>query len=284
MASARATVPTPARSNWRSGLAGNALPDQPKSPGGAPAGGGLVPYTTSQTDDGVTVVNTVHGRLFKMAQRVRTAARLHSERYGNDRNKYRCFMVTLTYAPGQSWNPKHISNALQAAKTHFGRRNREFRYAWVAELQLKRMAKGASARQCVHYHVLCWLPMGCGMPQWDRQGWWHYGMTNTLQVFAPVKYAVKYTSKGSSDVEQFPRGARICGSGGLSVPQRTEARYWAAPRFVREQAGIQDNPQRCKGGFLLRSTGEFIESPWVLVCASKGRAVIARKSEGRHAS
>ncbi len=240
--------------------------DAPPQGGGAAVGVGLVPYKTTGTP-GYVLIDRHKARMARMSHAVKTSARLHCESLGDDVQKYQCIMWTLTYAPGNEWSPEHISRLIRLARQHFHRRGIVLRFCWVAELQLKRMARtGCSSRQALHYHVLLWLPIGASCPQPDTAGWWPHGMTNTVKVRAPISYATKYASKGSTESEQFPKGARCSAAGGFCPGCRRERRWWLAPRWVREGCAISDDPiKRRGGGFLLRGTGEVLQSPWCVI-------------------
>lgn len=260
----------------------SAIGQPDKAPKGPPVGAlasGLVSFTTRHTPD-VVEIDLIHSRLSRMATSIRTSARLHCEALGNDRNKYHCVMWTLTYADAQAWEPKHIQKFLTVARNWAGRKKVPLRYAWVAEIQPKRLAETGDA--VVHYHILVWAPTWLRLPFPDQKGWWRHGKSNTKKVYAPVKYAIKYTSKGTSDVEKFPVGARLYGVGGLDADQRNERIWWAMPSYVRERATIQDQPRRAKGGgFILRATGEFLPSAWLFVSVGNGYVKIRpRPTEG----
>lgn len=245
-----------------------------KPPQGALASG-LVSFITREPSD-VVFIDKFHARLGRMSTSIRTSARLHCDSFGNDRNKYRCMMWTLTYKPQVSWEPGHIKAFLQHARKWSHGKNADFRYCWVAELT----QKGA-----VHYHILLWVPIWLRVPMPDKKGWWIHGMSNTKTVHAPVKYAIKYTSKGTSDIEHFPKGARCFGVGGLDAIERSERMWWAMPRYVREIASIDDQPRRRKGGgFICHGTGEVIESRWLFVSCGSGGVKIRPKGVHEYAT
>lgn len=264
-------VPSPAR-----GLVSSRTRTRTTVPAPAPKGQGLgglhglVSYeTTPRTGDGIKSVDLAHARLSRMANGVRTAARLHCEAFRNGGRRYKCWMVTLTYRPGVEWEPGHIAQYQKRFQRWCESQGASYRFAWVAEMQ---------KRGVIHYHFLCWLPHNLAVPKPDKRGMWPHGMTQRKQVYAPVKYAIKYTSKGSSELEQFPKGARLFGVGGLHGRERDERRWWSMPQWVREQASIDDRPFRCKdGGIELRASARFLSSPWHVVGVSNGRLIIARK-------
>ena len=68
---------------------------------------------------------------------------------------------------------------------------------------------------------------------------------------------MKYASKGT-DVDKLPRGARICGGGGLGAHGRQVVRWWLLPRYQRTRCTIADNVHRCTGGgWVALATGEY---------------------------
>jgi len=184
--------------------------------------------------------------------------------------RWHCVMQTLTVAPGYKWEAGHIGSYIRRVRDWCKWQGVEFRFAWVAELQ---------RRGAIHYHVMVWLPSRLQLPKADKRGWWSHGSTNTKRVYAPIKYAIKYTSKGSSDGQRLPRGCRVSGSGGLNGAQRLERAWWACPRWIRDQCTVDDRPGRAPGGgFLLRRTGEWFESPWVVAVSERGRVVISKRT------
>lgn len=171
-------------------------------------------------------------------------------------------LVTVTYAPGHEWRRHHIAETMDCYRKQAARDGIQFRYEWVAELQLGRMhRRGESAAQCMHYHAIVWAPEGYSYPHPDSRGWWPYGMSNVERAHRPVGYLAKYASKGTEG-EALPKRARISGGGGLSAPGAQLARWWLMPRYVRlafpdflDQVG-----RKRGGGWVNRSTGEWIEA------------------------
>lgn len=170
---------------------------------------------------------------------------------------------TGTYAPGNQWLPQHVTQTMRCYRQQAARDGVEFRYEWVAELQLRRMRRrGESSAECMHYHWLVWVPNGYTFPLPDNRGWWPHGMTNVESARNPVGYLAKYASKGTEG-ERLPRGARISGGGGLSVTGRALAAWWLRPRYVREAfPDFLELVRRAKGGgWLNHTTGEWIGRP-----------------------
>ena len=205
-------------------------------------------------------------RLSKMRRRTITRARLQTEEVAQTGVPSYVDLVTYTYAPGHRWNPQHIADCMRSYRKQAARDGVEFRYEWVAELQLKRMRRrGESAAQCLHYHAIIWQPEGYAFPHPDTRGWWTHGMTNTESARNPVGYLAKYASKGTEG-EALPRGARISGGGGLSEHGRKLASWWLRPRYVRDafpdfMQKVQRLCGEAGGGWLNYDTGEHLQSP-----------------------
>jgi hypothetical protein len=218
---------------------------------------------------GILTINTHQARMSRMALTVRTGARMIEETISAVKERHHCVMQTLTVAPGYKWKAWHISQYIERIRKWAVLGEITLRYVWVCELQ---------RRGAVHYHVMIWLPKRIQLPKADKQGWWTHGSTNTKAVYAPISYAIKYTTKGSSEAKLYPKGCRIAGSGGLTASQRLERAWWACPRWVRDQSKVEDLPRRAKGGgFCLRASGELLESRWRVVSYGEGSVVICLK-------
>lgn len=203
------------------------------------SGAGLVPYTTSHTGpsgqaptlfelSAMVAVSAAQNRLRRLKHHVRTASRLIKETMHREGRKWRAVFVTLTYRPGIEWAPKHIAGFLNAVRMWGKRQGVRVGYVWVAEMQ---------KRGAVHYHAVIWVPARLKLPRPDGpRGWWKHGTSNvqTVQRNA-VGYLMKYVSKGLGNYPDLPRGARVCGSGGLDAMARDEFHYWRLPRYVRER-------------------------------------------------
>ena len=205
-------------------------------------------------------------RLSKMRRRTITRARLQTEEVALSGVPSYVDLVTFTYAPGFSWSPSHIRDCMQCYREQARRDGIDFRYEWVAELQLKRMRRrGESAEQCLHYHAIIWQPEGYAFPHPDTRGWWEFGMTNVEAARNPVGYLAKYASKGTEG-QALPRRARISGGGGLSEHGRKLASWWLKPRYVRDafpdfMHKVQRLCGRAGGGWLNYDTGEHLAAP-----------------------
>lgn len=206
---------------------------------------------------GGLLVDRVVTRLKKMKHGVMTAARLAGEVCQRTKIRHRPAMITLTYAPGENWRPRHLTEFLHTCRKFCKRAGKDFRYVWVAEMQ---------QRGVVHYHVIVWLPKGFKLPKPDERGWWPYGMSNIQWAQKAAGYLAKYASKGQEPgAPAFPKGIRISGNGGLDAQGRIEFRFWRAPSEAREFFGVGADIRRIKGGRFDAATGLFWESPWRLV-------------------
>lgn len=192
-------------------------------------------------------------RLRRLRKNVITSARLMSDQLKGERGVRGAF-VTLTYREDAEWSPDQISGYINAVKLYLRRRGLPARYVWVLEL---------TKRGRPHYHVLWWLPKGVTLPKADKRGWWRHGMTKTEWARNPVGYLAKYASKGTSDADGFPKGARLYGVGGLGLLARLERAWWNLPVGVRSWGTPLDRWRRAPGGgWVCRSTGEWRESLW----------------------
>jgi hypothetical protein len=204
-------------------------------------------------------------RLKRMRSTVNHAARLlhfdaHCER---DAQRWNKKFLTLTYADLGDWEPGHFSAFRMALAQWCKRRGVRLRFVWVAELQ---------KRGALHYHVIVWLPKGKYLPFADAQGWWPHGRTNIVNAQSPIGYITKYASKATAgDALGFPKGARICGHGGLTGEGRRHVRYWNSPIWVREALSGRADIRKVVGGYMDKFTGEFLPSPWRVEIGANGQ-------------
>lgn len=238
------------------------------SAGGRDAG--LVHSLTSDTPKASVVVDPVFSRLSRMKRSTVTAARLITDEASAGGSRWKAAMVTLTYRPGRVYTPRDVSEFLKRVRQWAARRGFDLRYVWVLEL-----TKAGSP----HYHAVLWLPKGVTLPKPDKQGWWPHGHTRIEWARNAVGYLAKYASKGCA-VEDLPRGARICGSGGLSDQARNERAWWLSPGWVRSTWSQADRPRRASagvGGWVSTVSGEWLPSPW-RVRFERGRVVLQEVS------
>ena len=226
---------------------------------------GLVPYETSVRGGsldrfGGVEVDPHQSRLRRMRTSVRTSARLISDDISALPERFRAYMVTLTYRPGVSWHSYHISRCIRAYRSWASRLGFVLPYVWVSEIMENRYKNGALLGECVHYHVIFWVPARFSLPKADKAGFWKHGYTHSVFSRKPVGYITKYASKGSN--VPFPKGIRTHGAGGLSKKSRNERTWWLLPQWVR---ALFPSPSYCPrrqvgGGFVSRVTGKFVQS------------------------
>ncbi len=225
---------------------------------------GFISLSTTGTDNQPIKIDRHLTRLRRMKHGTLTAARLHEEDLQQTKSRYRRAMVTLTYRNVDDWRADDVSYFMRLVRQWCKRRKIDVRYVWVAELQ---------KRGAVHYHVVFWLPLGITLPKPDKQGWWPHGLTRIEWVKRPIAYLAKYLSK--DDQEAFPKGCRMMACGGLNERSRNERCWWLMPTWVKEIATIDDKPRRAKGGgILLKSTGEIVQSPWIVKITPMGIYIV----------
>lgn len=223
-----------------------------------PVGAGLVINKTSDHGPDAFAVeldkdSNFERRFRRMRRSIGWAGQAHGVQFSGFRG-FRPWLVTLTYRPGVDWSPRHLSASLHLCRQWLKRMTGDkLRYAWVAELQ---------QRGAVHYHVVIWLPARLSMPKWDKQRWWRHGMTNVQRSRKGVGYLMKYISK-FSPFHEFPKGARIYGVGGLNEQARNIRSWKNSPRWIKDRFGVGEVTRRACG-FVVRATGEILDSPWVL--------------------
>ena len=228
---------------------------------------GLVYSETSVTltPQTLILVDSVATRLKRIQSSILTAARLHCEQ----KSKWKCAMLTLTYRPGFDWSPYQITKCIADIRQYLKRKGVEMRYCWVQEF---------TKRGKPHYHVLLWLPLGLSIPKPDKRGWWPCGMTKIEWARNAIGYIAKYASKASA-LYQPAKGARMHASGGVTGASLLKLRWWKLPCWARDLCCSSDRcRRRAGGGLLLPCTGEILISPWLVVF--KGGEVYIRRIDG----
>lgn len=197
-------------------------------------------------------------RLKRLRRTVLNTGNLLSAR--PDASAFYWVMVTLTYAPGREWSPKHISGFMGSVRKYLKDTYRitKLHYMWVMELQ---------KRGAPHYHVLIRLRHGVTIPKpdADNAGWWCLGITHIQRARHAVGYLAKYTSKGTSleQIHLIPKGARLHGASILDPHEMHMRRWWNLPRWVRDVVRAIQPIKRVKGGFATK-TGEFLPTPYLV--------------------
>lgn len=218
-------------------------------------------------------IDTKRQRKTRMARAIMKGANLHAAHVAaNYATKSATIMATCTYKHGETYNPNDVKNLLKAAREWARRRKFELRYVWTAEL---------TKRGQLHYHVLFFLPPGQKLPLFDRAGWWKKGMTRLEWARYAVAYIAKYASKGGgAGRHKFEKGTRIHGCGGLNTAQRIERRYHLAPGWVRHYFDLEEAPAPAPGGgWYSRKTGDWQESPYIVLGTTAGRVVVGIKHQ-----
>jgi hypothetical protein len=178
------------------------------------------------------------------------------------------YLLTFTYRNSADWEPRDLKGWLQATRKQFQRKGAVLHYVWVAELQ---------KRGAIHYHALVWVPRGHFIRKPDRCGLWPKGCTQIAKARNAVGYLAKYAGKGlgsQCDADgrelKFPKGARIQGAGGLALESRIEARWWMAPRWLRDSIGEMTDVRRVPGGYVDKVSGQIHLSPWEFIGFTPG--------------
>ncbi len=178
------------------------------------------------------VIDPRKARCQRLRRTITEAAKLHErearwalERLG--RSAYRKTFITLTYRPGETWEPRHVSRFVRLMRQWFKRREYPCRFVWVGELQ---------KRGALHYHVLVWVPRRLRLPRPDACGWWPHGMSNIETARNPVGYMVKYATKTRpEDIRRLPKGVRLHGNGGHDPATRVHLRERLWPQWVAQE-------------------------------------------------
>ena len=216
---------------------------------------GLVPSPTSDRNPCELRIDRFESRYRRLRKNVLTSARLLRDQLLVGGFRYFLAMVTLTYAPGVEWSKDHIPAMQKRIRAWLRYRGYRYAFVWVCELQ---------ERGAPHYHLLIWVPYGLRLPKFDQFGWWPHGATRIEQVEKPIGYLIKYLSKGQDSIHRFAKGQRTHGSGGLGPKEKIERRWWLSPGWVKKRWPNHADDLRPaeRGGWVNRSTGEWMASPW----------------------
>lgn len=244
------------------------LPAAAQPPGGPCGSGGLraaeppglVSFKTSGTPLEISfdVGEAQRRRLGRLKRTIWAAAHWHTLTVRPGQREAVWF-VTLTYVGLHDWQPRHISDCIQAVRKWCDRQGVPFKYVWVGELQ---------KRGAIHYHLAIWLPKRLQLPKFDKRGWWPHGMTQTVIGRAPVGYLMKYLSK-TGPLQAFPRGARIHGCGGLPKEGRGVCAWLNWPQWCKQRFGVGEL-RTVAGRRVVRETGEILEPMYTRVRTPAG--------------
>ena len=202
-------------------------------------------------------------RMSRLRRNVWVAGRLHSLSDG-------CtgWLVTLTYRDPDSWQPRHVSEAIRRFRYWARRSGVRVRYLWVAEIQAARARR--TGHHVLHYHLFLLLPPGVSMPYWDRPvgralPFWPHGLTKVERVRDNGRmsaYLMKYLSKGD-DEARFPPGCRVFGVGGLGDLACVRS-WFNLPGWLRGAVAC-GRWRRFRGGFVEADSGEVQQNPFARV-------------------
>lgn len=194
------------------------------------------------------------------------------------------WMVTLTHAKPDRWQPRQITEWVQKLKYRLG--SALWAYCWVAEVQAERHKKTGDA--VIHYHVLVWStkhPRFQDRKEGRRGKAWKWGQSRVEPVEKlGGNYLAKYAGKeAQKDFDLFPKGARAfsvwvtplagftfvnhCRIKAFPSWLQEEVRRVYAPKGRPAELGGAPLPG-CKmrvrrvpgGGWAIE--GEFVRSPW----------------------
>jgi hypothetical protein len=204
-------------------------------------------------------------RVKRMKRSVHVAGTLHSLPRRGFRPEVPWF-ITLTYAQADAWEPKHISKALERYDRWCRKHGVPNRNVWVAEIQQQRASN--TGKHVVHYHLMVWLPYGVSMPKWDepcgrRHAFWSHGMTNRQVAKSGVGYLMKYLGK-MGEFTDFPKGLRLCGTGGHDGDERAIRSWTNLPEWVKCAFGVGDVVRK-HGRLVVQATGEVLSSPYTVL-------------------
>lgn len=189
--------------------------------------------------------------------------------------------LRLSYRQGEGYEPRHIRRFLDVMSQHLRRQLGEgVPVIWVAELQEKRLRSGAPPIECVHYHVMVWVPRGFKLPKPDtrkhsgRGEWWPHGSSRVEKSYSrSSRYLAKYASKGVGDSSQLPKGIRLYGVRGLEGFWRGHFEYWQLPAYVRDRC-CEAAPAVKVGDSWRLPDGTVLKSEWEFVGCRGGVACI----------
>lgn len=214
------------------------------------------------------VIDVSAGRVFRLRKSVMTTARLVNDRLktpSKNPNGWRFtpVMVTYTYRPGVLWEKEHVAKAVDAMQA-WATRLCGFRlpYLWVMEL---------TKAGVPHYHLIVWMPSRFQMPKHDKRGWWPHGSTRVERVKNAVGYVAKYASKFASKDAEFPKSARIHGTGGLTAFERRVVAWWKLPKDLRHGTEGSCVWRRAPGGgWFNPETRQRVFPQWKIEAFSPG--------------
>lgn len=208
------------------------------------------------------------GRVFRLRKSVMTAARLVNDRLIDPAQnphgwRFGPLMITFTYRDDVEWKPEHLSKSIEAMQIWAKRKGGfSLPYVWVMEL---------TKRGRPHFHLIVWMPLRWRLPKPDKRGWWKYGSTRVDRVKNAVGYVAKYASKFESKDAEFPSGARIHGTGGMTQHEKRVLAWWKLPKDLRRGSEGSCVWRRAPGGgWYDIDTHERIYPQWQIASFSPG--------------
>ncbi len=233
----------------------------------------LDPYKTNQAARSreVLEIDVYSSRVRKLQKAVRNSAHiLDSAAHCDDQKvRWRRLFVTLTYAKDDAYEPGQMTLFSQRVRDWFKREcgDTRMRMVWVMEL---------TKRGRPHYHCMIWVRARDYFPNPHKAGWWPHGFAHVLSskvhINRPVAYMAKYASKFTSEqAKHVPKGARLYGVNGATTEGKRVIRWWRAPIFARDHFGGAADIRKVTGGYVNRTTGEFLASEWKVTITPAGR-------------
>jgi len=239
---------------------------------GAAAPTKLDPYKTNQARHREIIeIDVYSSRVRKLQKAVRNSAHiLDSAAHTDEQNvRWRRLFLTLTYRDDGMWKPDQMTLFSQRVRDWFKRecQGTRMRMVWVMEL---------TKRGRPHYHCMIWVRARDYFPNPYKAGWWPYGFAHVLSskvhINRPVAYMAKYASKFTTEqAKHVPKGARLYGVNGATEEGKRVIRWWRAPVFARDALGGAADIRKVTGGYLNRTTGEFLASEWKVTITPAGR-------------
>lgn len=224
-----------------------------------------------ERDDEAITIDSIEARIRRCQKRVHAwaGALPHDNRAGRRYRSAkkigpRAVMITLTYARADDWEPLQIRKFMKQIKRLLG--DNLYGYAWVLEMQ---------KRGAPHYHALLYVKRGTRIPKPD-QGLWEHGLSK-IETAQSLFYICKYTGK-LYQKEQLPTGARmfavnvnesaVVGADVLAF-RLSAAPVWLQEHLLLVSVGKGERLRWARspgGGWLIRNTGELVQSPWRVRC------------------
>jgi hypothetical protein len=195
-------------------------------------------------------------RIRRMRRVVIASAEASRDVLSSGGGRWDTLLVTLTYRPGAKFGACHVREYIAATNLELKRRRIRARYQWVLEL-----TKSGNP----HYHVLWWVPHGQRLPMPDKTGSWEHGLSRIERARNAVGYLVKYATKGTTDVYELPKGARLFGVGGGLAAEKLATHRAGLPMWLLDRVSQDARARRVAHvGWIDLSTGEMFQTPFLV--------------------